>query len=68
MRLSRIHPPIATSANIQICTLTPKMSRLKASAKPSRGMICVFLSLMISARPRALANIASVMMNGTILP
>jgi hypothetical protein len=46
----------------------PRTSLLKKSSKPWRSTIWVFLSLMISARPRALASMASVVMNGTIRP
>ena len=49
-------------------TGTPRMSAVKASRKPSTPTTWVRRSEMISARPRALASIASVAMNGTIPP
>ncbi len=46
----------------------PRISRSKKSTKPGTWTIWVFLSEMISARPRALASIARVAMNGTTPP
>ena len=46
----------------------PRMSAVKKSVNPSTVTIWVRRSEMISARPRALASIASVVMNGTTLP
>src|SRR4051812_29301617 len=68
VRLSRIQPTTETSANSQIWMSMPTTSLLKKSSNPWTSTICVFLSLMISARPRALTSIARVAMNGTTLP
>ena len=49
-------------------TGTPATSAEKKSLNPSTRTIWVRRSEMISARPRAAASMASVVMNGTTLP
>ena len=68
VRLSSTQPTTATSAKMKTEISIPRICLSKKSANPETWTIWVFLFEMISARPRALASIASVMMNGTIPP
>ena len=68
VRLNRTQPATETTAKMMTRNGTPSTSAEKKSLKPSTVTICVRRSEMISARPRAAASIASVVMNGTTLP
>ena len=68
VRLSSNQPPTETSAKMTTSSGTPRTSADQKSLNPWTFTICVRRSEMISARPRAEASMARVMMNGTTLP
>ena len=68
VRLSSTQPTAATTTKMMTRNGMPKTSALKKSRNSCTCTIWVRRLEMISARPRALASIASVAMNGTTPP